>query len=628
MGLNHYKLIKGGLIILLATICSAWSYAQPEPVTGLEATAYDHHIELDWDQSPNPFVQGYRIYGRQNGGEYEFLGFTNNVTTTFIDFLGDWDATGSYYIQAIDNGGNLSVPSDTISGTTFEMTDEELLDMVQAYTLRYFYDFGHPVSGLARERNTTNTVTSGGSGFGIMALIVGAERGFITYEEAFERTEKIVNFLMTVPRFRGAFSHWMNGATGQVIPFSQLDDGGDLVETAFLIQGLLTARQYYSGDLPAEVQLRENITQLWEEVNWNWYRRLTQPVLTWHWSPQNEWAINLPIRGFNESHIIYLLAIAAPNETFDIPASLYHTGWAGGDYANNIEHYGYPLEVGRGKGGPLFFSHYSYLGFDPRGIADQYTNYFARNTAHSFINYEHCIDNPYNRTGYSSSVWGITASDDPFVGYLAHSPNSAQLDNGTIAPTAALSSMPYTPGQSMRALKHFYRELGDRLWGRYGFKDAFNLGANWFADSYLAIDQGPIICMIENYRSGLLWDLFMQNPEIQPALDEIGFTPDSTVIVSGLADVSELFSALPQVVPQPLAGPASLHLTLKEPTVLSADLISAEGQLIQQLFPRSLFPAGAQQISFSPESMLSPGTYFLQLNTPIGRQWLPIILTN
>ncbi|MEL6359184.1 MAG: glucoamylase family protein, partial [Bacteroidota bacterium] len=329
-----------------------------------------------------------------------------------------------------------------------------------------------------------------------------------------------------------------------------------------------------------------------------------------------------------EAHIIYLLAIAAPNEAFNIPAFLYDTGWASGSYANNIEHYGYPLEVGRGKGGPLFFSHYSYLGFDPRGIADEYTNYFARNTAHSLINYEHCIENPYNREGYSAEVWGITASDDPFVGYLAHSPDNSQEDNGTIAPTAALGSMPYTPNESIRAMKFFYRELGDRLWGRYGFKDAFNLGANWFAESYLAIDQGPIICMIENYRSGLLWDLFMQNPEIQPALDEIGFTPDSSVIINSQTDVSVLFSGLPQVVPQPLAGPASLHLTLKEPTRLSANLINAEGQLIQQLFPEALFPAGEQQIDFELRNHLSSGTYFLLLNTPLGQQWLPIIKSN
>ncbi|MEM7571746.1 MAG: glucoamylase family protein [Bacteroidota bacterium] len=614
------------IALAIFTCCLCLSLkAQPEPVTGLSVTAYDHHVELDWDQSPNPFVQGYRIYGSQDGDDYEFLGFTNNVTTNFIDFLGEWDATGSYYLQAVDNGGQLSFPSDTISGTTFAMTDEQLLDMVQAYTLRYFYDFGHPVSGLARERNTTNTVTSGGSGFGIMALIVGAERGFITYEEAFERTEKIVNFLLTTPRFKGAFSHWMNGATGQVIPFSQLDDGGDLVETAFLIQGLLTARQYYTGDTPAEVQLRQNITQLWGEVNWSWYRRQTQPLLFWHWSPQNEFAINLPIRGFNETHIVYLLAIAAPNEAFDIPAFLYNTGWAGGDYANNIEHYGYPLEVGRAKGGPLFFSHYSYLGFDPRGLADEYTNYFARNTAHSLINYNHCVENPYNREGYSASVWGITASDDPFVGYLAHSPDNAQQDNGTIAPTAALGSMPYTPNESMRALKYFYRELGAQLWGRYGFKDAFNLGANWFADSYLAIDQGPIICMIENHRSGLLWDLFMQNPEIQTALDEIGFIPDSTEIVNSLKDWTVVFSVLPQVVPQPANGPASLHLQLKAPTSLSGELINANGQMVQQLMPRRTYPAGEQRIDFELGASLTPGTYFFRLNTPLGSHWLPII---
>ena len=601
--------------------------AQADAVTGLRVTPYDHHVELAWDQDPNPSVQGYRVYGSVDGGDFDYLGFRNNVRTNFIHFLGDWDREGRYFVRSVDNGGQLSPPSDTIAATTFEMSDSALLDMVQAYTFRYFWDFAHPVSGLARERNTTSTVTSGGSGFGVMAIIVGAERGFVTYAQALQRTTKIVDFLLAMPKFKGAFPHWFNGATGQVIPFSQLDDGGDLVETAFLIQGLLTARVYYDGDSPEEIALREKITEIWEGVNWSWYRKQTQNVLYWHWSPQNEFAINLPIRGFNETHIVYLLAIASPVPSHRIPAALYHSGWAGGNYATpNAGYYGYPLEVGAGgKGGPLFFSHYSYLGFDPRGIADEYTNYFVRNTYHTLINYSHSLDNPFNREGYGENVWGITASDDP-DGYLAHSPANPVLDNGTIAPTAALGSMPYTPGQSLNAMKYFYRELGDRLWGEYGFRDAFNLDRNWFAQSYLAIDQGPIICMIENYRTGLLWDLFMQNSEIDPMLAAIGFQPDDSEVVATEA-LPQWLATPPRYYPNPARDRVWVEIALASAMPVRLELYDAAGRRLQTLEEELRLPAGTNEVPVALPAGLPGGYYLLRISGPGGRPYvLPLVL--
>ncbi len=622
--LKSIKRVVGCAIMLAAGSLLA---AQPGPATGLSATAYDHHIELNWDQHPNPSVNSIQVYGAESGGDYEILGTVNNVTLRFVDFLGGFDRTSSYYLRAVGSGGQLGEPSDTVSATTFEMSDSLLLDMVQEYTLRYFYEFGHPTSGLARERNTTSTVTSGGSGFGVMALIVGAERGFITYEQALARTTKMVDFLLTVPRFQGAFSHWMNGATGRVIPFSQRDDGGDLVETAFLIQGLLTARQYYAGDSPEEVALRENITQIWEEVNWNWYRKPSREnVLFWHWSPTNNFAINLQLRGFNEVHIAYLLGMATPTEAYRIPASLYHTGWAGAsDYVNNFSYYGIPAIVGMGKGGPLFFAHYSYLGFDPRGIKDEYANYFIRNTNQTLINYEHCQDNPYNRVGYGPDNWGLTASDDP-DGYLAHSPNSSREDNGTIAPTAALSSMPYTPELSLRALKHFYREKGDKLWGPYGFYDAFNEGRNWYADSYLAIDQGPIICMIENYRSGLLWDLFMRNDEISPALRAAGFTTDSTTV--SVTELPPFLKSQPNVFPNPAKDEVSLRLALERAGTISAELYDGVGRSLGQVLPATRLSAGSHQLSLHLRPRPNAGYYLLKINGPGGSATLPLLLTD
>jgi hypothetical protein len=342
---------------------------------------------------------------------------------------------------------------------------------------------------------------------------------------------KILNFLSTkAERFHGAFSHWLNGTTGKVIPFSQKDDGGDLVETAFLIQGLLTARQYFKLDNSDEQQIRDLITSIWESVEWDWYRKDNGNFLIWHWSPNYKWDINFKLQGPNETMITYLLAIASP--THPIPATLYNDGWASSpNYVNGKSFYGIPLYVGWDYGGPLFFVHYSFLGFDPRFKKDAYTNYFVNNRNQTLINQAYCASNPKNFPGYSVDTWGLTASDDPF-GYAAHEPNN---DDGTISPTAALSSMPYTPEQSMNALRSFYYVYGNKIWGTYGFTDAFNIKQNWYASSYLAIDEGPIIDMIENYRSQLLWKNFMANPEIQPMLDAIGFVPDSTS--TGVNDV-------------------------------------------------------------------------------------------
>lgn len=395
----------------------------------------------------------------------------------------------------------------------------DLLSVVQKQTFKYFYDFAHPVSGMARERNTSGeTVTSGGSGFGIMALIVGMERNFITRQQGLERMDKILDFLETADRFHGAWPHWMNGSTGNVIPFSANDNGGDLVETSFLVQGLLTFRQYLNSGVPEENTLIERINELWHDVEWDWYRRCEptcQNVLYWHWSPDKNWIMNFAMYGYFEEQITYFLAAASP--THSIPKIVYTNGYGknGAIVKNNVyEGITLPLE----SPAPLFWVHYSYLGLDPH-FSDDFANYWTQNVNASLINHAYCVRNPNNYVGYSDECWGLTSSDN-HISYDAHSPAN---DLGVITPTAALSSFPYTPAESMKALKFFYYTMGDRLWGNHGFYDAFNPTANWYASSYLAIDQGPIIVMIENYRTGLLWDLFMSAPEVQAAIDELDF---------------------------------------------------------------------------------------------------------
>ena len=400
------------------------------------------------------------------------------------------------------------------------ISDSALLTLIQQQTFKYFWDFGHPVSSMARERNSSGDIcTTGGTGFGIMSMLVAINRNFISRADGLARIQKIVSFYTNkCTAYHGAFAHWINGSTGATVPFSDKDDGADLVETSFLMQGLLCARQYFNLSNAAEDTLRNNINALWNGVEWNWFRQNNQNVLYWHWSPDNGWAINMQIGGWDEALIVY--ALATSSNTDSISRIVYDNGWAGnGAMKNGKSFFGLTLPLGPDYGGPLFFSHYSFLGINPHNLSDAYANYWTQDTAHTKINYLYCVSNPKKYNGYSNLCWGLTASDEE-NGYSAHSPTN---DDGVISPTAAISSLPYTPAESMDALKFFYYKLGDKIWGQYGFKDAFNLTNVWFADSFLAIDQGPEIVMIENYRSGLLWNLFMSCPEVKRGMKNLGF---------------------------------------------------------------------------------------------------------
>jgi hypothetical protein len=407
----------------------------------------------------------------------------------------------------------------------YDLDDDALLELVQRQTFRYFWDFAHPVSGLARERSNLafgygpETVTTGGSGFGVMAIVIGAERGWIPREDAVRRLLQMVRFLQRADSYHGILPHFLNGETGKTIPFTRKDDGGDLVETSFLLAGLLCARQYFDRPEAEERELRNRINALWEEAEWSWHTRGGRNVLYWHWSPNNGWSMNHEIRGWNECLITYVLAASAPR--YPIHPDVYHRGWAQSQtFRNEREFYGITLPLGPDYGGPLFFAQFSFLGLDPRGLFDRYADYFQQNVAHTLINREHCVRNPNGFKGYGPDCWGLTSSDD-HLGYHGHAPDR---DLGVITPSAALSSFPYTPEHSMAALRHFYHRLGDRIWGEYGFVDAFSESNDWYASWHLAIDQGPIVVMIENHRTGLLWNLFMSCPEIQAGLRKLDFT--------------------------------------------------------------------------------------------------------
>ena len=516
----------------------------PRSPKNVQAKGYDRHIDISWDPVKESNLQSYAIYRSIDRHKFQPIGIQAADIDRYTDFIGRSGVKATYRVKAVDRSYRQSALSAAATASTRELSDDELLTMLQEGCFRYYWEGAHPIAGATLENipGDERIVATGASGFGIMALIVGVDRGFITREQGMERLSQVLDFLEKTPRYHGAWAHFLNGYTAQtMLVFGMFDNGGDLVETSFLMEGLLAARQYFKGDSEVEQSIFQRITKLWEGVEWDWYRKTPEnSALLWHWSPQWSWFIDHRLTGFNETMITYLLAIASP--THGVPASLYYTGWAGqseaakayrsgwsgttqGDqYINGHTYYGIKLAVGEGTGGPLFFTQYSFMGFDPRGIRDRYTDYFDNNRDIALIDLAYCEANPDHFEGYGANDWGLTASDDQ-LGYLAHAPNPSS-DDGTITPTGALSSFPYTPEASMVALKFFYRTLGDRLWGVYGPRDAFNLGRNWFSPVYMGLDQAPIVVMVENYRTGLIWKLFMSNPEIQPMLTKIGFVAD------------------------------------------------------------------------------------------------------
>jgi hypothetical protein len=502
------------------------------PAPAAEARGFERHLEVRWDAAPVLGAERVRVE-RQVGASWRLAGEAGPADGCFVDWVGAPGLSSSYRATAFSWNLLASPASATVGATSATPSGEGWLDMAEEEAFRYFWVYGHPVSGLARERYGSGDIcATGGTGMGLMALIAGCARGWAPRADVAARVRSILDFFANrATKYRGAFAHWVNGSTGATIPFdAPTDSSGDIVETSYLIQGALATRQFFVGSDTTETAIRALATGLWEGVDWDGYRpSSTSKTIWWKWSPTDGFGDSFPVAGWNECMIVYVLAKASP--THPVPAYCYKQGYSrDGAMVNGKTFWGYPLWVGADYGGPLFFAHYSFLGFDPRYKRDQWCDYFTQNLNHTVIDRQYCTLNPGNYPGYSDSTWGLTASDNPW-GYGVQAPYSG--DNGTLTPTAPLSSMPYAPAQGLAALRGMYRRFGQKLWGPFGPWDAYNPGQNWYSGSYIAIDEGPIAVMIENSRSGLLWQRFMLNPEMAPMLDSLGFVPDYPVDVPG-----------------------------------------------------------------------------------------------
>ena len=559
-------------LLLLLLPLSVQLYGQVVPPVGnLTATGYDSHAELRWEHPTEGM--SFKIYASFDNQEtYELRAAT--VEVYFLDFLPQAYRNSTIHYRVVAEGAGETALAVETSAAIRDFTDEELMDMVQRYSFRYFWVGAHAGSGMAMERSHVggSTVASGATGMGLMAMIVAHERAYEDRDAVKERVLKILTSLETCERHHGAWSHWYDGDTFQTLPFSADDDGGDLVETSFVAQGLLAVRNYFTDADNTSIQIREKATQLWEGIEWDWYRNGDQNVLFWHWSPNNHFDKNMKVFGWNEALVTYIMAAASP--THSIPTEVYEQGWArNGDMVNRRVFYTHEIFLSPNWGGPLFWVHYSHLGINPKGLSDQYADYWQEYVNTVKIHHAYAIDNPLNFEGYSEHNWGLTASDDPF-GYTAHEP--INNDNGTISPTAALASMPYLPGASMHALKYFYRERGSDLFGLYGPYDAFNEKYNWVKKSHIGIDQGPIVVMIENHRTGLLWNAVMKDADLQAGLNQLGFAYQTSTSTRWVKAPEEL-----RLYPNPASEQVNIAWTNMDNTLpILIKIFSLNGQLI------------------------------------------------
>ena len=507
--------------LLVMTIFGARCAAEPPDPAPKELRTFPRQlcIGLQWESIPG--CRAYELQRAQSpDGPFKTLPNKLPQLTIYNDFIGQGGSNFYYRVRGIQtNGQGQDLPSDwsePVNGHSEALDPDQLLTEVQRASFDYFHLYAHPTSGLARASVLKNpdVCAIGASGMGLFNLGVGIERGFITRHQGAEQTLKELRFLSgKAQRFHGAFPHFINGETGVVIPFAKYDDGADIVETAFLMEGVLFAREYYSGSDLEEVEIRALADQLWREVEWDWFVNRADPVpaLIWHWSPTYGWKKHLHILGFNECQIVYVLALASP--THPIDARSYWEGWESANYAMNRTEFGIDLVLGgrRDVGPPLFVTQFSYLGLDPRQIFFDGRSYFDHFRDFCRVQIRYAASKSKVHKGYGP-LWGITASSGP-DGYRPFAPGL--LDTGTLAPTAALSSMPYVPDESIACLLEMYQKYGSTLWGPFGFYDSFNLSRDWVSKTYLCIDEGPIAPMIENYRSGLCWRIFMKSAEIQ-----------------------------------------------------------------------------------------------------------------
>jgi hypothetical protein len=524
---------------------------------GLVQRVGDRSVILHWDPTIDSRLAGYHVYRAPSAtGPFERQGATL-PTNHFIDFVVENDSTYHYRVRAVDTAGRESLDSAIISATPHVLDDEAFLDLVQHTAFDYFWYETTPENGLINDRSSDPSLSSiAAVGFGLSTLTVGIDRGWISREVGRARVLTTLEFLWNSPHgpeadatgYNGFYYHFLDIQTGRRDGDSELST----IDTALLLSGVLHVQQYFDQNDATEAKIRTLADAVYRRVDWRWMQ-VRSAKICHGWNPEKGF-IPYDWGGYNEAMILYLLALGSP--TFPVSADAW-TAWTS-SYTWQT-HYGQAFVIFP----PLFGHQYSHVWIDFRGIQDAYMrdkglDYFENSRRATLANRAYAIANPHGWADYGENVWGLTASDVP-SSYRARGAPPEQSDDGTITPTAAGGSVAFTPRESLAALRHMYATYRTRIWGPYGFKDAFNPSMKWFASDYLGIDQGPIVLMIENYRTGRIWKVFMQHPAIQRGLVRAGFVP-----VTEAKNVPPIPDTTPQT-PLPVAQPARPDIVPQTP---------------------------------------------------------------
>ncbi len=593
------------------------------PPSGLVTRAGDRSVLLHWDQNTEANLAGYRVYrALSSSGPFEPASdlLSNNH---FADAEVENGQTYHYLVRAVNNVDLESADSQTISATPAELDDEAFLDFVMQTAFDYFWYEANPENGLVRDRSRPGSAASVAAvGFGLSALTVGIDHGWITRAEGVERVLTTLRTFWNGPQgpeasgvigYKGFFYHFLNMETATRSGTTELST----IDTALLLGGVLHVGEYFDRQAPEEAEVRALADSLYNRVDWTW-AQVRPPAISHGWKPESGF-IPFDYRGYNEAMLLYLLALGSPTHGVAPEAWQAYTG----PYNDKWQtHYGYTFLIFP----PLFGHQYSHVWIDFRGIRDAFMrgkgiDYFENSRRATLAQQAYAVANPNRRAGYGADMWGFTASDGP-DGYRARGAPPAQNDDGTLTPTAPGGSYAFTPEASLNVLRAMYDAYRSELWGPYGFRDAFNPGRNWFASDYLGIDQGPILLMIENGRTGRVWEVFARNESIRRGLGRAGFTP--AVIVP-----SEDFEAPPNqtmfdgAFPNPFSGTVEIRYTLSEPGDVTVKLYDALGREVAALVD-GLEPAGSHTVAFDA-SALPGGVYYCVLRTANFRKSIALV---
>ena len=489
------------------------------------------------------------------------------------------------------------------------LDDSTFLDLLQRSAINFFWQEANSSTGLIRDSSAPHVPSSTASvGFGITALCIGIDRGWLPRENVRQRILTTYRTLWKTPQgreaqgrcgYKGLYYHFLNMSTATREWNSELSD----IDTALLFAGILYGKEYFDGEHPDEVEIRALADSIYYRADWEWMRNY-QPGLTLEWTPERGFA-NGWWAGYNEMMIMYILGLGSP--THPLPEITWKN-WCSG-YVWKAQ-YGYEYV----NFAPLFGHQFSHCWIDFRGIQDDYMrkkgiDYFENSRRATYAAQAYCIDNPKKWKGYGEFVWGITPSDGP-NGYAARGAPPAENEDGTISPTAVGASIAFAPEICLPTLKYWYDTYRSLLWGAYGFRDAFNLQKNWWSSFVIGIDQGPIVIMIENYRSGKVWRTFMKNTDVRRGLHRAGFRATGTGVKTGSTSQPDAVLLL-RSYPNPCNDTTALEYVLPHAGSIRLMLYDVSGRTVRTLF--SGWKEAGQHRELLSSGRLASGLYFCRL---------------